>query len=46
MWKLLRLEDGEWRETGETFTGTKKALTAYLAARKSEDGWDYKAESA
>lgn len=44
MWKLIRLEEGEWRETGETFTGTSEELATLLLRRETEDGWDYDKE--
>lgn len=46
MWKLLRQENGEWVETGETFAGTQEELIELLAKRQQEDGWIYKAEDA
>ena len=46
MWKLFREEEGTWRETGETFAGTREEAEAYADQRRAEDGWSYRVEPA
>jgi hypothetical protein len=44
-WRLYRLVDGSWVETGEVFYGSDiSEVDAYLAVRQAEDGWPYSAE--